>query len=179
MTPSTPHAASAPPAPLPAPGAGGPDGIVVDTNAVLDWLVFDDPRAGFGRAIERGELRWIATPAMLAECRRLFASSSLTRWTPDGARLEQAWARWACVEAAAVPPAPWRCRDPDDQMFVDLALAHRTPWLITRDRALLRLASHLRQVSVHILTPERWEAAWAARSSDATALAPEAPAAAP
>lgn len=137
--------------------AAPPPSAVIDTNAILDWLVFQDPTAAFGRAIERGALHWIATPAMLLEHRRLFASSSLSAWSPDAARLEAAWGRWAHVDTGAVPGSPLRCTDADDQMFIDLALAHRTTWLLTRDRALLKLGKRAASAGLRVLTPLDWQ----------------------
>ncbi|WP_428421857.1 PIN domain-containing protein [Methylibium sp.] len=135
---------------------GNPASAVIDTNAILDWLVFRESTAIFGRAIETGALRWMATPPMLLECQRLFASSSLAHWRPDAARLEAAWTRWAHVETSAIPCGPLRCTDTDDQMFIDLALARRTPWLLTRDRALLKLAKRAERLGVRIRTPSAW-----------------------
>ena len=137
--------------------AASPPSAVIDTNAILDWLVFQDPAAAFGRAIERGALRWVATPAMLLEHRRLFASSSLSAWAPDAARLEAAWGRWAHVDTDAIPDSRLRCTDADDQMFIDLALARGTTWLLTRDRALLKLRKRAASSGVRVLTPLDWQ----------------------
>ena len=49
-----------------------------------------------------------------------------------------------------------RCSDPDDQCFIDLAVARRTPWLVTRDHALRRLARRAGAFGVAVLTPEAW-----------------------
>ena len=49
-----------------------------------------------------------------------------------------------------------RCSDPDDQQFIDLAIGRRAHALLTRDRALLRLASRARRFGVMVATPERW-----------------------
>jgi predicted nucleic acid-binding protein len=49
-----------------------------------------------------------------------------------------------------------RCADPDDQPFIDLAIAQRVHALLTRDRAVLRLASRARSFGVRIATPEVW-----------------------
>ena len=49
------------------------------------------------------------------------------------------WARWDALteEVAVVPPCNLSCRDPDDRKFLDLAVAHRVDWLLSKDRALL------------------------------------------
>jgi predicted nucleic acid-binding protein len=48
-----------------------------------------------------------------------------------------------------------RCRDADDQVFIDLALVHRARWLLTRDKALLALARRARPLGTEILRPWR------------------------
>ena len=48
------------------------------------------------------------------------------------------------------------CRDPDDQRFVDLAVAQSARYLLTRDRALLALARGARKrFGLLIIQPER------------------------
>jgi len=49
-----------------------------------------------------------------------------------------------------------RCNDPDDQKFVDLALAYGARWLLSRDRAVLKLAKRCRTLGLQVLTPEQW-----------------------
>jgi predicted nucleic acid-binding protein len=48
------------------------------------------------------------------------------------------------------------CRDPDDQKFLESALAARAEFLVTKDRALLDLAR--RALRFRILTPEGFAA---------------------
>lgn len=132
---------------------------VLDTNVVLDWLVFDEPRARpLIAAITASRLRWLTTQAILVEQRHVFASFAASRWRADPQALEAACARWSrIVEAPIVVRAP-RCSDADDQVFIDLALAHRARWLVTRDRALLKLARRMRAFGTEVLTPAAWAA---------------------
>ena len=75
-----------------------------------------------------------------ARCERVLASMD-------------AWATWA--DAAPRHPSV-HCADPDDQMFIDLAAAHRAAWLFSRDRALLDLAPRLRGWNCSIVEPGAW-----------------------
>ena len=45
------------------------------------------------------------------------------------------------------PRAPLRCKDPDDQRFIDLALAHQAG-LLSKDHAVLSMAKRLRVLGV-------------------------------
>src|SRR5262245_56565481 len=59
----------------------GPRCVVLDTNTVLDWLVFRDPPAcGVGAAITGGRLRWLASPRMVAELRAVLCRPLASRW---------------------------------------------------------------------------------------------------
>ena len=138
--------------PLAEPG----DDVVLDTNAVLDWLVFADARmAGWAGAIEAGRVRWLVCAPMRDELARTLGRAALSRWRPDAAAVLARWTRHAV--GCPLPPAQTagrlRCRDPDDQVFVDLALAQRAGWLVTHDRALLALARAASDVGLQIVAP--------------------------
>ena len=61
---------------------------------------------------------------------------------------------------APAPDCRLPCTDPDDQCFVDLAIALRVDWLVSRDKALLRLNRiESRRFGLRIGTPETWCAA--------------------
>jgi putative PIN family toxin of toxin-antitoxin system len=129
---------------------------VLDTNVVLDWLVFRDPRiAALAAAIEAGGLRWIISPPMRAELGHMLVHASLARWSPDAGSALATLDRLSivCLPASA---SQLRCTDRDDQIFIDLALAERADWLITHDRALLKLARRARPQGVDVLTPTVW-----------------------
>jgi predicted nucleic acid-binding protein len=54
------------------------------------------------------------------------------------------------------PSPPLRCSDPDDQIFIDAALAHHATWLVTRDRALLKLRRQALAQGLRIVQPAEW-----------------------
>ncbi|MDE1949002.1 MAG: putative toxin-antitoxin system toxin component, PIN family, partial [Burkholderiales bacterium] len=120
--------------------------VVLDTNVALDWLVFRDVGvSALAAAIEGGMLRWLACPRMRDELARTLTYPALAPWSPDSECVLATFDRW--VQPCAQPPAApgMACRDADDQVFVDLAVAGRAQWLLTRDRALLDLAAAARR----------------------------------
>ncbi len=134
--------------------------LVIDTNVVLDWLAFRHPvAASLEEELTSGRYRWLCTRAMRDELAHVVARESLRRWSIDAdAVLGIFDARGVDVGAPPLLGAEerLRCSDPDDQQFIDLAIAHRVHALLTRDRALLRLAARARRFGVMVATPERW-----------------------
>jgi predicted nucleic acid-binding protein len=141
--------------------------VVLDTNALLDWLVFRHPACADWQArLAAGSLTWIATAAMRDEWQHVLSRGVGAAWQPAPERLEAAWAALAQLHPGiAVPLTVPRCRDTDDQKFIDLAIGAGARWLVTRDRALLKLRSRLLRFGVEALTPEDWNSAWLARQA--------------
>jgi len=141
--------------------AAPPPAVVLDTNVTLDWLFFADPAVGALAAhIERGELRWLACGRMRDELAEVLTRTPFIDRTSIGEHALTSFDRWTQPCALTVESAapPLRCADPDDQVFLDLALAHRARWLITRDKALLTLAAGARRHGLEIVAPRQWAA---------------------
>jgi predicted nucleic acid-binding protein len=133
--------------------------VVLDSNVVLDWLLFRDPAAAaLGRAIRNQAVRWHATAAMRHELEHVLTRDRFEGWQGSARDVLDGWDRWAQVLPEPAPPlvVPLRCTDPDDQKFIDLALHVRPALLISRDKAVLRLAKRARALSVRILAPSAW-----------------------
>ena len=154
---AAPQATSQPPN-LPRSDADTAPAVVLDTNVVLDWLVFKDAQAGpLTEALAAGTLRWLTCRRMRDELERTLAYPALAKWNPDSEHVLTIFDRQGTAQPDP-PPAPLdlRCSDPDDQVFLDLALATRARWLLTHDRALLKLARRAGRSGLHILPPARW-----------------------
>jgi len=50
-------------------------------------------------------------------------------------------------------PSPLACTDLSDQKFLDLAHTARADWLVTKDKALLKLARRARALGLQIVEP--------------------------
>jgi predicted nucleic acid-binding protein len=132
-------------------------GVVLDTNALLDWLVFRDARlAALPALLEAQRVCWLATAAMRQEFDHVLARPAMQARGPDLLAVAAAWARHARLLPPPSQAAAWRCKDPSDQMFVDLAAAHGAKALLTRDRRLLALAGRARAAGLAICPPEQW-----------------------
>jgi predicted nucleic acid-binding protein len=132
---------------------------VLDTNTVLDWLLFRDRGIqALAQALQAGALCWVACPAMRTELSRVLARPALARWNPDVRQVLAEFDRHAQLHAdpPPLPAPPLRPSDPDDQVFVDLELACGARWLVSHDRALLKLASRARLHGLAIVPPSAW-----------------------
>jgi uncharacterized protein len=123
--------------------------VVLDTHIVLDALLFNNAEvAPLWSAVCAGQWRWIATASMREEFARQCTSIRFSKWKPDSEHMLTQFDAWATLlPEPQLPPTVARrfcCSDPDDQIFIDLALARQASWLVTRDRALLALARRAR-----------------------------------
>jgi predicted nucleic acid-binding protein len=150
--------------PAAVPASAAPALVVLDTNALLDWLVFRHPAcADWQLRLADNGVTWIATAAMRDEWLHVLARGVGAAWEPAPGRLEAAWAALARLHPGIAPPLTVpRCSDADDQKFIDLAIGAGARWLVTRDRALLKLRRRLQRFGVEALTPEGWNSAWLA-----------------
>jgi predicted nucleic acid-binding protein len=135
---------------------------VLDTNVVLDWLLFKDPAAAaIALAIEQRQVRWIATAAMRSELAEVLRRGLAAERNADPAALIAGWDAHAemLAEPARLPAASaLTCSDASDQKFLDLARAAGARWLLSRDRAVLKAARRAASLGITITVPERWSA---------------------
>lgn len=134
--------------------------VVIDTNVLLALWIFADPGVeSLRRALAAGGLVPLRSAATDAELAEVLARPGL--FDVPAARRDALLHDWAARArlVAEVRPAPCRCRDADDQKFVDLALTASARWLLTRDKALLRLNRKLKATGLAIATPESWAGA--------------------
>jgi len=129
--------------PLPAP-LSFPLPVVLDTNVVLDLLVFDDPvTRPLADALAEGALVAWADDETLLELQRVL---TLSTFKLDEARQREVYARYQrlvrltpAASPGSVPELP-RCRDRDDQKFLVLTASAGAAWLVSKDKRLLSLA---------------------------------------
>ncbi len=136
--------------------------LVLDTNVVLDWLYFADPRcAALAQAVAAGQVRWLATTAMCDELRHVLERGVRPARPGDSAAVWTGWQRWASGvdPGGGAMPAGLRCTDPDDQKFIDLAWQVGACALLSRDRAVLKVARRAAALGLRICDVDGWQRA--------------------
>lgn len=140
-----------------------PRPMVLDTNVVLDMLIFDDPHIPpIRELVAQGAVRWIADQAQRIELERVLHYSQIApRVSFYGKTPEGVLAAFdAAVEyVAEAPKIRFTCTDPDDQHFLDLASQHQA-LLVSKDKAVLkqrkRVATYYKATvgNILVLAPE-------------------------
>jgi len=114
--------------------------------------VFGDAAAApLAGHLAAGRLDWLATAPMRDELERVLAYPKLAaRVAFHGHATASVLAAFdAAARLVAVGPrAPCVCKDPDDQKFIDLAVAHGG-LLLSKDRAVLCMHKRLARLRVH------------------------------
>ncbi len=133
--------------------------IILDTNVCLDLFVFHDPRwASLLAALEDGSVRAITR----ADCRDEYLIVLHYKHLPlDEISRPVSAARFdALIDVVAPAPKLIRlpvCSDRDDQKFLELARDADADILITKDKALLKLARKTAQAGLfRIMLPQAY-----------------------
>lgn len=132
--------------------------VVLDTNVLLSLFVFADSRyAPLRGRLESGAWLALTDERCLREFRRVLAYPMFSLDEAAQAAAHDAYAALVELVPAAADPAPLpKCKDPDDQKFLEVARDGAAQWLITADKALLKLARRRKLAHLYdIVTPEK------------------------
>ena len=145
--------------------SSAPIKLVLDTNVVIDWLVFDDPFMDPLRHGVRDERLVVLThPPAIDELERVLAYPQLKL---DVARQREIFSRYHAQTTSAKMPEDFspknlmlpggfpRCRDRDDEPFLALAYHTRADVLASRDNAVFGLKSRAAKFGVTILNVQQ------------------------
>jgi putative PIN family toxin of toxin-antitoxin system len=135
-----------------------PARVVLDTNVWIDLLVFDD---AITRPVRDALVARRLTALMAPRCRDELAivltyPQFASREIDNGAALAWVDSHTQPVlppeDAAPAAPLPL-CRDRDDQKFLEAARDGQAHWLVSKDKAVLKLRSRVaRQFGFRIVT---------------------------
>ena len=126
--------------------------VVFDTNVLLDLFVFNDFRAlHLKQALLEQKIDALASPKTLEEFVDVISRPLFALETIDQEKILLQWTSLARVlDDQSLLSAPWRCQDPDEQVFLDLAFTARPCTLISKDHEVLKFAAHAAKENVLI-----------------------------
>ena len=119
---------------------------VLDTHIWLEWLLWRSPRLEPLRVKHAaGQLHILHSTETLAEWRRVLGYPQFAQSPEqiDALCLEFTELSQCCELMADIERSRWpKCRDPDDQKFLELSVMGAATWLITRDKKLRKIGKH-------------------------------------
>jgi putative PIN family toxin of toxin-antitoxin system len=135
--------------------------LVLDTNIVLDCLVFRDPATReLAAAMAARRVQALVHQHTLDELERVLAYPQCRLAVAEQQQVLDRYLTAATLvpmpdgfgsDALLLPPGFPRCRDRDDQPFLALAYHARADGLVTKDKAVLKLRGKVRRFGVAIL----------------------------
>lgn len=142
-----------------------PAKLVLDTNVVVDWLVFDDPfMSPLRDGVHEGRIVVLTHPPAVNELKRVLAYRQLKL---DEARQQDIFARYNAQTQVVAMPADFslknlmlpggfpRCRDRDDEHFLALAHHAQADALVSRDNAVYGLKARAAKFGLTILNVQQ------------------------
>ena len=125
---------------------------MLDTNVILDLLVFKDLVAEPIRQLLDAKLvDAVRSEASMLELIDVIQRPAFKLSQEEQERILQIWESSArLMENEAIEPAPFTCRDPDDQVFINMAYSLRPALLLSKDLRVLELQTIAKQHGVEI-----------------------------
>ncbi len=126
--------------------------LVLDTNVILDLLVFKDPSTEPIRvALDAKQVDVVRSEASMLELIDVIQRPAFKLSREEQDSILQAWeSATRLLENTAIEPAPFTCRDLDDQVFINMAYSLRPALLLSKDLRVLELRSIAKRHSVEI-----------------------------
>ena len=129
--------------------------VIFDTNLLLDFFVFKDPRTSvLWEAAKERKFKTATCEGALSELEDVLKRPQFKVTSEQLEVIKEEF-----LSVAEVLPiteeAKARCKDPLDQKFIDLAVSRAPALLISKDKLVLRCARHLRPLGSNILLPEK------------------------
>jgi putative PIN family toxin of toxin-antitoxin system len=139
--------------------------MVLDTNVVIDWLVFNDPFMDpLRHGVRDRRVTVLTHPPAIDELKRVLAYPQL-KLNPG--RQQEVFSRYLSGTSVVAMPAGFsakqlmlpggfpRCRDRDDEPFLALAFHSKADALASRDNAVFGLKARAEKFGVTIINVQQ------------------------
>jgi putative PIN family toxin of toxin-antitoxin system len=130
--------------------------LVLDTNVVIDWLVFDDPfLSSFRSSVVDRRVTVVTHSPAVVELQRVLGYRTLKLSVERQADVFVRYEALTTRLELSCEPLPERfpqCRDSDDDHFLALAWHAKADAVISHDKAVLKLARKAKRFGFRVLT---------------------------
>ncbi len=128
--------------------------FVFDTNVLFDLLYWHDTHvASFLEALTKGEAFALFDEETLFEFALVLDREKFSLTKEKKEAIFMRALSWGKLASTPTNQAPTRCKDADDQKFLDLAFHYRTT-LITKDKLVLKAGKKLKKYGVAVKLPQ-------------------------
>jgi putative PIN family toxin of toxin-antitoxin system len=126
--------------------------LVLDTNVILDLLVFQDPAAEVIQTVLDAKLvDAVRTEASMLELIDVIQRPNFKLSKEQQQIILKQWESSSrLLENSAIEPAPFTCRDLDDQVFINMAYSIRPALVLSKDLRVLELGTIAQRHGVEI-----------------------------
>ena len=126
--------------------------LVLDTNVILDLLVFQDPAAEVIQTVLDAKLvDAVRTEASMLELMDVIQRPNFKLSKEQQQIILKQWESSSrLLENSAIEPAPFTCRDLDDQVFINMAYSIRPALVLSKDLRVLELGAIAQRHGVEI-----------------------------
>ena len=126
--------------------------LVLDTNVILDLLVFQDLAAEVVlMALDAKLVDAVRSEASMLELIDVIQRPSFKLSEEQQQAILKSWESSSrLLENTTIKPAPFACRDPDDQVFINMAYSIRPALLLSKDLRVLELQVIAKQHGIDI-----------------------------
>jgi predicted nucleic acid-binding protein len=116
--------------------------FILDTNILLDILVFDEQKAHpLREALDSQYIDAVATQRTIDEFADVISRAQFGLNEQSQSEILKQWLSWCRVMAdESIENAPWKCKDRDDQIFINLSYTLRPSILLSKDKQVLKIA---------------------------------------
>ena len=126
--------------------------LVLDTNVILDLLVFQDPAAEVIQTVLDAKLvDAVRTEVSMLELMDVIQRPNFKLSKEQQQIILKQWESSSrLLENSAIEPAPFTCRDLDDQVFINMAYSIRPALVLSKDLRVLELGTIAQRHGVEI-----------------------------
>jgi len=126
--------------------------LVLDTNVILDLLVFKDPSTEPVQVVLDAKLvEAVRTEASMLELMDVIQRPNFKLSKEQQQIILKQWESSSrLLDNSAIESAPFTCRDPDDQVFIDMAFSIRPALVLSKDLRVLELGAIAQRHGVEI-----------------------------